>query len=78
MALIQIDEPISKNSENANNLIIGIDLGTTNSLVGAVIDEQVKLFCDDKNNDIHPSIVEFDNFGNLLGVANQINFQNVS
>ena len=76
MALIQIDEPISKNSENANNLIIGIDLGTTNSLVGAVIDEQVKLFCDDKNNDIHPSIVEFDNFGNLLGVANQINFQN--
>jgi len=76
MALIQIDEPITINSDNANNLIIGIDLGTTNSLVGEVINDKVKLFYDDKKNDIHPSIVEYDDKGNVLGVANQINFKN--
>ena len=54
MALIQIDEPIIETSNTSSNLVIGIDLGTTNSLVGTVINEKVKLFCDDKKNDIHP------------------------
>ncbi len=76
MALIQIDEPIIETSNTSSNLVIGIDLGTTNSLVGTVINEKVKLFCDDKKNDIHPSIVEYDNFGNVKGVANQVNFKN--
>jgi molecular chaperone HscA len=76
MALIQIAEPIDNSQKNSNNIIIGIDLGTTNSLVGAVIDSQVKLFTDSQNNNIHPSIVEYDDQGNILGIANQINFQN--
>lgn len=76
MALIQIAEPIDNSQKNYNNIIIGIDLGTTNSLVGAVIDDQVKLFSDSQNNNIHPSIVEYDDLGNVLGIANQINFQN--
>ena len=76
MALIQIAEPIDNSQKNSNNIIIGIDLGTTNSLVGAVIDDQVKLFSDSQNNNIHPSIVEYDDLGNVLGIANQINFQN--
>jgi len=54
MALIQIAEPIDNSQKNSNNIIIGIDLGTTNSLVGAVIDDQVKLFSDSQNNNIHP------------------------
>jgi molecular chaperone HscA len=76
MALIQIAEPIDNSQKNSNNIIIGIDLGTTNSLVGVVIDDQVKLFSDSQNNNIHPSIVEYDDLGNVLGIANQINFQN--
>ena len=76
MALIQIAEPIDNSQKNSNNIIIGIDLGTTNSLVGAVMDDQVKLFSDSQNNNIHPSIVEYDDLGNVLGIANQINFQN--
>jgi molecular chaperone DnaK (HSP70) len=68
MALIQIAEPIDNSQKNSNNIIIGIDLGTTNSLVGAVIDDKVKLFSDSQNNNIHPSIVEYDDLGNVLGI----------
>jgi molecular chaperone HscA len=76
MALIQIAEPIDNSQKNSNNIIIGIDLGTTNSLVGVVIDDQVKLFSDSQNNNIHPSIVEYDDLGNVLGIANQVNLEN--
>ena len=70
MPIIQIEEPINKKNDN-NQIIIGIDLGTTNSAVGMVIDGQVKLFCDQKNRDLHPSIVNFNEDGDLLNIAEE-------
>ncbi|MAZ80280.1 MAG: Fe-S protein assembly chaperone HscA [Rickettsiales bacterium] len=67
---LKIEEPdsnIAKNHES--DTIIGIDLGTTNSLIGIVKNNKIKLFCDDLNNDIIPSIVNFDENGNFIDVG---------
>jgi molecular chaperone HscA len=70
MALLQIQEPgQGKDEQDSNELIIGIDLGTTNSLVGVVDDGVVEILKDDKNCDIIPSIVCYDNDGNVLSVG---------
>lgn len=49
-----------------SDLCVGIDLGTTNSLVGAVIDGKVRLFPDGGGNDLLPSAVGVDGAGKLL------------
>ena len=73
MALIQIQEPgQSEENQNANEVVIGIDLGTTNSLVAVVEDEKVKFFADEKGNEIHPSVVGYDAAGNVVGVGEQV------
>ena len=70
MALLQILEP-GQNEENQNNeeVVIGIDLGTTNSLVAIVEDEKVKFFADENGYEIHPSIVNYDENGNVINVG---------
>lgn len=61
MALIKIAEPgASQNEEKQVETIIGIDLGTTNSLVAIIENEKVRFFADEKGNEIHPSIVNYD------------------
>ena len=62
MALLNIQEPgqEEKNQEQ-NEVIIGIDLGTTNSLVAIVEDGKARLLADENGCDIFPSIVEYDN-----------------
>jgi molecular chaperone DnaK (HSP70) len=43
MALLQIQEPgHSEEIQEQNEVVIGIDLGTTNSLVAVIEDEKVK------------------------------------
>jgi len=70
MALLQITEPgLEKDHQIANEIIIGIDLGTTNSLLGVVIDEEVKILSDENSQNIIPSIVAYDRLGNLAGVG---------
>lgn len=72
MALIQIQEPgQSEENQNANEVVIGIDLGTTNSLVAVVEDEKVKFFADASGNEIHPSVVGYDTAGNVVGIGEQ-------
>ena len=80
MSIIQIQEPVAlSNDSDSNEIIIGIDLGTTNSIVGAVIDNKVKLFSDENNRDIFPSIVNFNDKGQVISVAkNQECFFSVS
>jgi molecular chaperone HscA len=61
MALLKIQEPgqIEK-EEKANEVIIGIDLGTTNSLVGIVENGEVKILAGENGKNIIPSIVNYD------------------
>jgi len=74
MALIKILEP-GQNEENQNNeeVVIGIDLGTTNSLVAIVEEEKVKFFADENGREIHPSIVNYDENGNVINIGQIIN-----
>ena len=46
--------------------IVGIDLGTTNSLVGAVIEGNVRLFADSAGNELLPSVVGVGAGGEVL------------
>ena len=59
MALINISEPIAE-SKKQDEIIVGIDLGTTNSLVAIIDDEEkIKFFKDENGKEIIPSIIEF-------------------
>ncbi len=61
MALIKIAEPgSSQNEEKQIETIIGIDLGTTNSLIAIIENEKVRFFADEKGDEIHPSVVNYD------------------
>ncbi len=80
MALLSIQEPISitkiddssaKILEETNKIIVGIDFGTTNSLIGMVQENQVKLFADEQGKDLHASEVIFDKNGEFLLAGNK-------
>lgn len=62
MKLYDIQEP-SKKPKQENNLIsVGIDLGTTNSLIGYVKDENVQIISDDVSKELFvPSVVSYSN-----------------
>ncbi|MBM3579651.1 MAG: Fe-S protein assembly chaperone HscA [Alphaproteobacteria bacterium] len=60
MALIKISEPgASQENKVLDEVIIGIDLGTTNSLVAVVENQKVRFFTDEEGRDIIPSIVTY-------------------
>ncbi len=67
MALLQIQEPgQSEDNWRSDEVIVGIDLGTTNSLIAIVENEKVKIFCDENGVDIQPSVVAYDERGNAV------------
>ncbi len=49
-----------------SDLVVGIDLGTTNSLVGAVIHGHIQLFSDAEGRELLPSAVAMDEAGKLV------------
>jgi len=51
------------------NPVVGIDLGTTNSLVGMVSEGKVRLFADEQGNELLPSVVGFESRGVVVGRA---------
>ena len=57
MALLQISEPGQSSAPHQHKLAIGIDLGTTNSLVASVMSGQSKILTDENNEAILPSVV---------------------
>ena len=67
MALLQISEPGQFTAPHQHKLAIGIDLGTTNSLVGSLMSGVVKLLADENNQTILPSVVHYDSHGVLVG-----------
>jgi molecular chaperone HscA len=60
MALLQIQEPGSEQeNQAADEVIIGIDLGTTNSLVAIIEDGKIRVLADENGRDIFPSVVKY-------------------
>ncbi len=70
MALLQITEPEQdKENQTSSEVIIGIDLGTTNSLVAVIENNKIRILSDKNGNNIIPSIVNYDSDGNVVGVG---------
>ena len=63
MALLQISEPGQSTAPHQHRLAVGIDLGTTNSLVATVRSGDVKVLQDDTGDSIVPSVVHYGDGG---------------
>ncbi|RKG35464.1 Fe-S protein assembly chaperone HscA [Acinetobacter guerrae] len=59
MALLQIAEPGQSSAPHEHRIAIGIDLGTTHSLVATVLSGKAKVLPDDKGRVLLPSIVHY-------------------
>ena len=59
MALLQIAEPGGSAAPHQHKLAVGIDLGTTNSLVATVRNGQAEILTDEQQRPLVPSIVHF-------------------
>lgn len=59
MALLQISEPGGKPAKPMHRLAVGIDLGTTNSLVAASCAGKVEILPDVEGNNLLPSVVKY-------------------
>ncbi|NMP30971.1 Fe-S protein assembly chaperone HscA [Thalassotalea sp. M1531] len=68
MALLQIAEPGQSTVPHEHRLAVGIDLGTTNSLVASVQSGESLTLKDENNQDILPSIVSYQSDATLVGL----------
>jgi len=59
MSLLQITEPGVEHSPHARNVAIGIDLGTTNSLVATVRNGQSTVLANEHERELIPSVVHY-------------------
>ena len=59
MALLQIAEPGQSSAPHEHRIAIGIDLGTTNSLVATVLSGKAKVLHDELGRVLLPSIVHY-------------------
>jgi molecular chaperone HscA len=70
MALLQISEPGLSTEPHRHRLAVGIDLGTTNSLVAAVMSGVARVLPDHQGRPLLPSVVRYDARGvNAVGHA---------
>ncbi|OAN14284.1 molecular chaperone HscA [Photobacterium jeanii] len=69
MALLQIAEPGQSAAPHQHRLAVGIDLGTTNSLVAAVRSGEPNTLADEHNQALLPSIVHYGEQGIVVGQA---------
>ncbi|MDH3002695.1 Fe-S protein assembly chaperone HscA [Pasteurella multocida] len=67
MALLQIAEPGQSASPHQHKLAVGIDLGTTNSLIATVRSGQVDILLDEKERPLLPSVVHFEQDNVIVG-----------
>ncbi|NBI13637.1 Fe-S protein assembly chaperone HscA [[Haemophilus] felis] len=67
MALLQIAEPGQSATPHQHKLAVGIDLGTTNSLVAAVRSGQVDILLDEQDRPLVPSVVHFEQDNAIVG-----------
>ncbi len=66
MALLQIAEPGRSAAPHQHRLAVGIDLGTTNSLVATVRSGMPQVLADAQGRSLLPSVVHYGAFGGLL------------
>ena len=59
MALLQISEPGESTAPHEHRLAVGIDLGTTNSLVASVISGEARTLPDEQGQHSLPSVVRY-------------------
>ncbi|PWC18771.1 Fe-S protein assembly chaperone HscA [Brenneria corticis] len=67
MALLQISEPGLSAAPHQRRLAVGIDLGTTHSLVATVRSGEAQTLADDKGRDLLPSVVHYHAAGHEVG-----------
>jgi len=67
MALLQISEPGQSTVPHQHKLAVGIDLGTTNSLVATVRSGKADTLVDEFDRDIMPSVVSYSEAGIQVG-----------
>jgi molecular chaperone HscA len=67
MALLQIAEPGQSTVPHQHKLAVGIDLGTTNSLVASVRSGEAKTLVDSTGTHILPSVVRYTQEGIIVG-----------
>jgi molecular chaperone HscA len=65
MALLQISEPGLSAAPHQRRLAVGIDLGTTNSLVATVRSGQAETLADHEGRHLLPSVVHYQQQGYL-------------
>ncbi|MEE3663129.1 Fe-S protein assembly chaperone HscA [Brenneria sp. g21c3] len=69
MALLQISEPGLSAAPHQRRLAVGIDLGTTNSLVATVRSGEAQTLADDEGRELLPSVVHYHAEGHEVGWA---------
>ena len=70
MALLQISEPGLSTAPHEHRYVVGIDLGTTNSLVATVMSGVARVLPDHQGRPLLPSVVRYDTKGvNAVGHA---------
>ncbi|MFD1806069.1 Fe-S protein assembly chaperone HscA [Pasteurella oralis] len=67
MALLQIAEPGQSAAPHQHKLAVGIDLGTTNSLIATVRSGTADILLDEKDRALVPSVVHFQRDNVLVG-----------
>ena len=67
MALLQIAEPGQSSAPHEHRIAIGIDLGTTHSLVATVLSGKAKVLNDEQGRVLLPSIVHYADQATLYG-----------
>jgi len=67
MALLQISEPGQSSAPHQHRFAVGIDLGTTNSLVACVRSGEAVCLADEQGRKLLPSVVHFGENDTLLG-----------
>jgi len=66
MALLQISEPGKTQAPHEKKFFIGIDLGTTNSLVALIQNGSPTVLTDVNEKELFPSIVQYKNDGTVV------------
>ena len=67
MALLQISEPGQSRAPHQHKRAVGIDLGTTNSLVATVRSGRAEVLTDDHGEALLPSVVHYGEGGIEVG-----------